>query len=122
MGPLPNPAKRVALDVRVLEETQLAGGITRRKISYQSDATDRVTAYLFLPPAADPPAKRPAILCLHQTTRAGKAEPAGLAGSTNLHYALQLAEHGYVTLAPDYPASAIRNTISQPATAMRAAR
>ncbi|MST00934.1 MAG: DUF2920 family protein [Pedosphaera sp.] len=102
MGPLPNPAKRVALDVQVLEEVKLDGGIVRRKLSYQSDATDRVAAYLFLP-AAVAPAKLPAVLCLHQTARAGKAESAGLNGDASLHYALHLAQRGYVTLAPDYP-------------------
>jgi len=40
---------------------------------------------------------------LHQTTRIGKAEPAGVGGKSNLHYALDLAERGFVTLAPDYP-------------------
>lgn len=102
MGPLPNPAKRVALDVQVLEEIQLGGGLVRRKLSYQSDATDRVLAYLFLP-GASAKAKLPAVLCLQQTTAAGKAEPAGLAGNARMPYALQLAERGYVTLAPDYP-------------------
>jgi dienelactone hydrolase len=33
----------------------------------------------------------------------GKGEPAGVGGAKNLHYALELAERGYVTLAPDYP-------------------
>jgi dienelactone hydrolase len=102
MGPFPNPAKRVALDVKLLEETRLEGGIVRRKLSYQSDATDRVAAYLFLP-STNSSAKFPTMLCLQQTTGAGKAEPAGLAGNTNLHYALHLAQRGYVTFAPDYP-------------------
>jgi len=102
MGPLPNPAKRVALDVKVLEEVKLDGGLIRRKISYASDATDRVLAYLFLPP--NPPDKKlPAVLCLHQTSRAGKAEPAGLGGNAELKYALDLAHRGYVCIAPDYP-------------------
>jgi hypothetical protein len=43
------------------------------------------------------------MLCLHQTTAIGKGEPAGVGGLKNLHYALELAERGYVTLAPDYP-------------------
>jgi len=47
--------------------------------------------------------KRPAMLCLHQTIEIGKGEPAGLGGSADLHYARELAERGYVTLAPDYP-------------------
>jgi dienelactone hydrolase len=43
------------------------------------------------------------VLCLHQTTRIGSGEPAGVGGKKNLYYALELAERGYVTLAPDYP-------------------
>lgn len=43
------------------------------------------------------------MLCLHQTTRIGKGEPAGLGGLKNLHYAHELAERGYVCLVPDYP-------------------
>lgn len=101
MGQLPGASKRVPLDVKQLEETKLDGGLVRRKISYQTEADDRVHAYLFLP--AGETKKRPAILCLHQTTNIGKQEPAGLGGNPNLHYALHLAERGYVTLAPDYP-------------------
>src|SRR5207248_10006719 len=47
--------------------------------------------------------RRPAIVCLHQTVAIGKEEPAGLGGKENLHYALELARRGFVTLAPDYP-------------------
>jgi len=50
------------------------------------------------------------MLCLHQTTRIGKDEPAGLGGNPNLHYAAELAERGYVTLAPDYPYLGENNT------------
>ncbi|MBM4002835.1 MAG: alpha/beta fold hydrolase [Planctomycetes bacterium] len=107
MGPFPNPARRVALDLKVidaeeLESVELPEGIERRKVSYRSDATGRVSAYLFLPRTAVG-AKRPAVLCLQQTTTEGKREPAGLAGDSSMHYALHLAHRGYVTLAPDYP-------------------
>jgi dienelactone hydrolase len=101
MGKLPDKAKRLPLDLKQLEEEKLDGGLVRRKISYQTEPDDRVHAYLFLP-AADGK-KRPAILCLHQTTSIGKEEPSGLGGNPNLHYALHLAQRGYVTLAPDYP-------------------
>ncbi len=101
MGPLPHPAKPVPLDVQILEEVDL-GGLTRRKIAYHTASLDRrVSAYLFLPPATGQ--RVPAVLCLHQTVAIGKAEPAGLGGAPNLHYALELAQRGYVTLAPDYP-------------------
>lgn len=105
-GDLPGPLQRPPLDVRVTEETRL-GSLTRRKLNYQSDWDDRVTAWLFLPERDKAPEretqKLPAVLCLHQTTSAGKNEPAGLTGDSNLHYALELAQRGYATLAPDYP-------------------
>lgn len=101
MGPLPRPAVPVPLDVTTLNEVHL--GLTiRRKIAYHTDSPKRrVLAYLFVP--ATPSNKVPAILCLHQTIAIGKEEPAGLGRNGDLQYALQLAERGYVTLAPDYP-------------------
>jgi pimeloyl-ACP methyl ester carboxylesterase len=102
MGPLPSPTAAVPLDVKVLAETDL-GHSLRRKIAYHTDSAEaRVTAWLFLPKTAAAE-KRPAMLCLHQTTPIGKDEPAGLGPNVDLDYALELAERGYVTLAPDYP-------------------
>ncbi|MBY0504687.1 MAG: alpha/beta fold hydrolase [Bryobacteraceae bacterium] len=104
MGPLP-PSPREAPVVEILNETKLDGGLVRREIVFLGRDQDRVSAYLFLPPkqVLSNKGKRPALLCLHQTTRIGKAEPAGLGGKPDLHYALELARRGYVTLAPDYP-------------------
>ena len=101
-GPLPSPLRRVPLDVKIVEDVKV-GSLIRRKLSFQSDPTDRVTAYLFLPALDASAAKLPAVLCLQQTTNAGKDEPAGLRGDPGLKYALELAERGFVTLAPDYP-------------------
>ncbi|MFO0871778.1 MAG: alpha/beta hydrolase family protein [Pirellulales bacterium] len=100
MGKVPGDSKRVPLALKTLEETPLAG-IVRRKIEYQTEPRDSVRAYLFLPQGGTE--RRAAVLCLHQTTNIGKQEPAGLGGNPNLHYALHLAQRGYVTLAPDYP-------------------
>lgn len=101
MGSLPAAFARLPLTVRV-EQEERVGSLIRRKLVFRSDAHPGVPAYLFIPPH-DAGAKLPAVLCLQQTTSAGKSEPAGLAGDSNLHYALHLAERGYVTLAPDYP-------------------
>ena len=59
--------------------------------------------YIGMPPIDPnaPPPKRPAVLCLQQTTGVGKDEPAGIRGDPTLKYALELAERGFVTLAPD---------------------
>ena len=101
MGPLPIPAKPVPLQMRQLDAQQF-DTFERRLIAYHTDSPDReVRAYLFIPKSTDK--KLPAMLCLHQTTGIGKGEPAGLGGNPNLHYALHLAQRGYVTLAPDYP-------------------
>ncbi len=99
MGPLP-PHSAAPLAIEVLEELQEAR-FTRRKITFASADGDRVPAYLFVPRGGT--GRLPAMLCLHQTVAIGKAEPAGLGGKPNLHYALELAERGYVALAPDYP-------------------
>ena len=100
MGPLPGPSRKVPLDVRVTEETKTPRFV-RKKLTFAVEKGDRVPAYLFLPTGRK--GKLAAVLCLHQTTPLGKKSPAGLGGKPNLHYALHLAERGYVTLAPDYP-------------------
>ena len=100
MGEMPPDSRRVPLDVQTLE-TVATPQFTRLKITYAPEAGDRVPAFLFLPKGQT--GRLPAMLCLHQTTGIGKSEPAGLGGLDNLHYAQELAERGYVALAPDYP-------------------
>lgn len=102
MGPLPLPVQKSPLNVQLIEETRV-GKLTRRKLSYHTDSTDLAVSAWLLLPAGEAEKRRPAVLCLHQTTRFGKDEPAGAGGNANLKYALELAERGYVTLSPDYP-------------------
>jgi hypothetical protein len=99
-GPMPGGERRVPLDVRV-DETFQEAGYRRMRISYASEPGDRVPAWLLLPDGGE--VRRPAMLCLHQTTAIGKDEPVGLGGKPNLRYASELAERGFVCLAPDYP-------------------
>ena len=105
MGPLPRLPDG-PLEVQVLQTEKLRQ-VQRRKITFVSQVVegkpDRVPAYLLIPDGLREGKSAPAVLCLHQTTAIGKAEPAGLGGKTDLHYALELARRGYVTLAPDYP-------------------
>jgi acetyl esterase/lipase len=100
MGPLPDPSRRVPLETKTVVE-QDAGKYTRLKISFATEPGDRVPAWLLVPKGLKKPA--PAMLCLHQTTKIGKDEPAGLGGLPHLHYAHELAERGYVCIVPDYP-------------------
>jgi len=99
MGRLPAKKK---LPVEIMESERVeTPGLVRTKITFLGEEGDRVPAYLLVPKGLKQPA--PALLCLHQTVRLGKGEPAGLGGNPDLHYAKELAERGYVTLAPDYP-------------------
>jgi len=99
MGPLPQIDHRFPLNVQLLQEEKLPRYI-RKKIAFSAEPGSIVYAWLLIPYGAH---NGPAALCLHQTTQIGKDEPAGLGGKANLHYAEELAERGYVTLAPDYP-------------------
>lgn len=112
-----SPLKRVPLTPVVSEQVTLnrpkvSRPLLRRKLTYQSDAESRVPAYIFIPlpdgsdgdkDSANADDQYPAVLCLQQTTSAGKDEPAGLQGDPDMKYALELAEAGFVVIAPDYP-------------------
>jgi dienelactone hydrolase len=99
MGPFPSH-ERGDLAVEVLEEVDFPL-FTRKKITFQSEPGDRAPAYLLIPKNLS--AKAPAILALHQTYQLGKEEPVGKSGLLNRNYAQELAERGYVVIAPDYP-------------------
>ncbi len=100
MGALPTSHQRVPLAVEVVDEVE-TGAYLRRKITFAAEPGDRVAAYVLIPDALSAPC--PAVLCLHQTTAAGKDEPAGIRGRPTLHYADELARRGLVCIVPDYP-------------------
>lgn len=104
MGELPGDEKRCDLEVELIEEID-CGSYVRRLIRYQSEPGCFVPAYLCVPKKAlrsdaDPV---PGILCLHGTDNTiGHGTVVGL-GRPNRNYAGELAERGFVTLAPNYP-------------------
>lgn len=104
MGPLPGDEKRCDLDVQVEEETD-CGRYVRRLITYASEPNSRVPAYLLIPkPLSAEGMQASAVLCLHPTDhQIGHKVVVGLGGKENRQYAAELAERGYVTLAPAYP-------------------
>lgn len=103
MGDLPGKERQIPLNLQVVDE-QDSDTFLRHKITFTPEPNDRLMAWLLIPKVLlnNRDKKAPAMLCLHQTTQIGKDEPAGLGGNPNLHYAKELAERGYVTLAPDY--------------------
>ncbi len=103
MGKLPGDAKRCPLDVKI-EEEFVGETYVRRLITYASEPGGRVPAYLLIPKDVLAGKKKaPAVLCLHGTDNViGHGTVVGL-GKPNRGYALELAQRGYVTLAPNYP-------------------
>lgn len=110
MGPMPSqmtppltkpPLTKPPLDVRVEEDVDV-GASVRRKLTFAAGpGANRVSAYLFLPKGLTAPT--PGVLCLHPSSQElGKALPSGLADPKERPYAVELADRGYVTLAPDY--------------------
>jgi dienelactone hydrolase len=87
-----------AADVKVLA-TERLDRYQRSLIEYTVQKDERVRAFLCIPRGA--PAPMPGVLVLHQTSPEGKREAVGLGLKPELAFAADLAERGYVTLAPD---------------------
>lgn len=105
MGQLPGDEKRCPLDIQVEEEFD-GGSYVRQLVTYQSEPGGRVPAYLLIPKAVrdgKAPAA-PGILALHGTNNViGHGTVVGVGNTANRQYARELAERGYVVLAPSYP-------------------
>lgn len=99
LGPVPGRAWRVPLELEVLETVE-RDTYTQKKIAYNTDPYDRVESYLLLPHGLK--GKVPGILAAHGTNARGKDMPVGLYGDPSRFYARELAERGYVVIAPDY--------------------
>lgn len=105
MGPLPGAEKRCPLEPKTEEEVD-CGSYVRRLVTYASEPGSRVPAYLLVPKTALEPGAKPvpAVLCLHGTDNVvGHGTVVGLGTRPNRQYAAELAERGYVALAPGYP-------------------
>ena len=96
LGDLPD--EKVPLEVEIIEEEQKEGYL-QRKIEYSVEPDDRVRAYLLVPDDLEGAA--PAVMCLHGTSDPGKLSMLGLGHSKDWAYATELAQRGYVTMAPD---------------------
>ena len=96
-----NFPSRTPLDTTIISSED-CGTYMRNKIEYSVEPTERVRAYFLIPKDIEGPT--PAIFCHHQNNDygiIGKSETVGLIGDPNMAYAKELAERGYVTIAPD---------------------
>ena len=104
MGRLPGEEKRCELDVTVIEEVD-CGSYLRQRIHYTSEPGCRTPAYLCIPKwlMRSPGSRARGVLCLHGTDQqTGHGTVVGI-GRPDRQYAAELAERGFVTIAPSYP-------------------
>jgi len=103
-GELPGREKRCKLEMRVKTTTD-CGNYERWFINYQSEPGSRVPAYLLIPKVALTSRKKfPAVLCLHPTDmQYGHRVTVEKLRDNYRAYAHDLAELGFVVLAPAYP-------------------
>lgn len=101
MGELPQYSDLEPPPARIIHREALVG-CERLTLELTVAAGQRVPAQLYLPASDDTRAKRPAMLALHQTISIGKRD-VGEEGRPNRAYGLELAQRGYLVLAPDYP-------------------
>jgi predicted dienelactone hydrolase len=104
MGPLPDRSHLPPLDIKITETTQ-GDGYTRQTISFANLFNERVTAYLYIPTHAasertreEADQKHPIALALQPTALDGKET-----FENKYTYAHELAQRGYIVIAPDYP-------------------
>ncbi|MEM7477469.1 MAG: FG-GAP-like repeat-containing protein [Planctomycetota bacterium] len=108
MGKLPQSKQRVPL-LPVIHKVEDADTYLRVLASIRTEPTTRqehrLPFYLLIPKNLSSPA--PAMLCLHPTQfELGKAQICGLGGKPSRFYAHELAQRGYICMAPDYPSFA----------------
>lgn len=102
MGPLPSRENLPHVAIKAIERSE-GDGFRRATMTYVADENGRVTADLYFPVPMEEGAKVPGIVALHPTGAQGKRIVAGDGPRPNRQYAVELAQRGYVVIAPDYP-------------------
>ncbi len=101
MGPLPDLTGLPPMNVQYIDSLETEKYI-RHTIHFTVAENENLPAYLYLPTHAKP-GKYPAMLVLHSTGALGKGIVDGQGSLENRGIAKELAERGYVVIAPDYP-------------------
>jgi len=109
----PTPA-HCPLDPIILDDVD-CGSYVRQTVEYAVEECERLKSFILVPKNATGP--MPAVLAHHQHAGQfdlGKSEVVGLAGDPDQAYGAELAERGYVVIAPDAIAFEERNWSKTP--------
>ncbi|HLT93568.1 MAG TPA: alpha/beta fold hydrolase [Membranihabitans sp.] len=102
MGALPERTSLPDLDMVIIDSLRTQTYI-KYHINFAATYEERVTANLYIPLYTGSGGKLPGIVALHPTGIKGKDIVDGQGPYPNRAYGKELAERGYVVIAPDYP-------------------
>lgn len=102
MGPLPDRSQLPPLNPQ-FKDTLETESYTRYTVYFTAAEEEIVPAYLYIPFRKSITGKHPAMMVLHGTGAGGKRLVDGESHLANRAQAKELAERGYVVIAPDYP-------------------
>jgi acetyl esterase/lipase len=102
MGKLPDMRNLPDMNIQIIDELK-EESYTCLNIIFTVVENEKVPAYLYIPFQKGKPRKLPAMLALHPTGSLGKKITDGQGALANRAYARELAQRGYVVIAPDYP-------------------
>lgn len=103
MGQLPDRSDLPPLDIQVTDSLK-ENNYVRYTISFTVADNEQLPAYLYVPIQKDKKKRLPAMLASQPTGSFGKKIVDGQSpGCKNCAYGKELAQRGYVVIAPDYP-------------------
>lgn len=102
MGKLPSRSKIKASDINIVDSVK-EESYTRYNILFTVAQNEILPLYLYVPHYSAAGGKLPAMLVLHETDNSGRKAVDGQANKPNRAHARELAERGYVVIAPDFP-------------------
>lgn len=102
MGKLPDRSNLPDFDIRI-SDSVMEDRFTRYTLSFAVAVNERLPVYLYVPKQRGSTQRIPAMLVLHGTSILGKGVVDGQGPLPNRAHARELAERGYVVIAPDYP-------------------
>lgn len=102
MGKLPSRVQIRPYDINIVDSLD-EESFTRYNILFTVAKNEILPLYLYVPHHSDENMKLPAMLVLHETDNLGRKAVDGQANKPNRAHARELAERGYVVIAPDFP-------------------
>ncbi|MDP2415433.1 alpha/beta fold hydrolase [Daejeonella sp.] len=102
MGKLPDRSNLPAFDIQIIDSV-MENRFIRYTLSFVVAEKERLPVYLYVPKQRGSIQRIPAMLVLHGTSILGKGVVDGQGPLPNRAHARELAERGYVVIAPDYP-------------------